>query len=127
MLLGYLLAPAGIVAGFWLSEYMSPSYVTIRIYDSQKCLGATYRVHLKEKIVSITGEQIIRKSTGVYEADTRLTISVNDNSDGYVYYAIEASYKDCKSILSSERKVKPGWHLYEGIRDGAITHKVRSR
>ncbi len=128
MLLGYLLVPVSIVAGFWLSEYMSPSYIKIRIYDDQKCLGAIYRVHQKEKTVSISGEQISKEPIGLAaENDTLLTISVKENPDGYVYYSIEASYKDCKSIMSSERKVKPGWLLYEGIRDGVISHQVRSR
>ncbi len=100
----------------------------IVIFDDSKCENPTYTVELEEKSVVIKGDQVGREKTGILaNVESQINISPIPGKEDWVVYVLRAEYGDCEELVSEERKVKPGWYIYEFIRDEKIEHNVRAR
>ncbi|MES9972263.1 MAG: hypothetical protein ABW092_19695 [Candidatus Thiodiazotropha sp.] len=121
---------AGMFFLFWLISNNNPHEamdIQIVIFDDSFCEGPGYVVEMEEKTVSISGDQVGRENTGNAKFESQINISPLPREDGWFTYVFKAKYENCPDLTSEERRVKPGWYIYEFIRNGEIMHKVRNK
>ena len=122
---------AGIIFLFWLIGNDNPQDemdIQIVVFDDSLCQRPVYVVEMEEKTVSISGNQVGRENTGIgANVESQINISPLPGEDGWFTYVLKARYENCPQLVSEVRRVKPGWYIYEFIRNQEIKHKVRNK
>jgi len=107
---------------------LNTSYFIVRVIDNDKCMNREYIVDLESHSVSVKGEQIELKDIVIaLEAEAFIFVMPPLDSKKEYTYKFRAKYSNCPDILSEARTVERGWLLYETIKDGKVTHTIRSR
>ncbi|MCU7844479.1 MAG: hypothetical protein KZQ93_11635 [Candidatus Thiodiazotropha sp. (ex Monitilora ramsayi)] len=118
-----------VIGGFctYVINTINPDFFTIRILDDDECSDPVYAIEMKNQLLTVSGEQIQTEFNAIADKEAFFFVMPPlDGSEEYTY-KVHAKYSDCKEIVTSERIVKRGWVLYESIRNGEITHKIRAR